>query len=76
MLTAYFRLMPIVKRSPAYCPRCGERVSPFAAGCAICGADLDPARWNDPPATTLGRLRDWVLPGPGRRRASDRPRGR
>ena len=22
------------------CPRCGEPVTPFAAGCAICGADL------------------------------------
>lgn len=26
------------------CPDCGERVSPFAAGCAICGADLDAHR--------------------------------
>ena len=26
------------------CPSCGERVSPFAAGCALCGADLDPRR--------------------------------
>lgn len=26
------------------CPNCGERVSPFAAGCAICGADLDAHR--------------------------------
>lgn len=26
------------------CPRCGERVSPFAAGCALCGADLESAR--------------------------------
>jgi hypothetical protein len=31
---------------PGYCPRCGERVSPFAAGCALCGADLDPKRWQ------------------------------
>lgn len=31
-------------RGPGYCPRCGERVSPFAAGCALCGADLDPRR--------------------------------
>ena len=23
------------------CPQCGEPVSPFAAGCAICGADLE-----------------------------------
>jgi hypothetical protein len=23
------------------CPQCGEPVTPFAAGCAICGADLE-----------------------------------
>ena len=28
------------------CPRCGERVTPFAAGCAICGADLDIRRFD------------------------------
>jgi hypothetical protein len=32
--------------NPGYCPQCGERVTPFAAGCAICGADLDPRRWQ------------------------------
>ena len=26
------------------CPQCGEPVSPFAAGCAICGADLEAHR--------------------------------
>lgn len=26
------------------CPVCGEHVTPFAAGCAYCGADLDPRR--------------------------------
>lgn len=26
------------------CPNCGEPVSAFAAGCAICGADLDAHR--------------------------------
>jgi hypothetical protein len=26
------------------CPNCREPVSPFAAGCAICGADLEAAR--------------------------------
>jgi hypothetical protein len=31
------------------CPRCRERVSPFAAGCAICGADLDIRRWDAAP---------------------------
>ena len=32
------------------CPNCGERVSPYAAGCAVCGADLDPARWDTGPS--------------------------
>src|SRR5215210_8261910 len=26
------------------CPQCGEPVTPFAAGCAICGADLEAYR--------------------------------
>jgi predicted amidophosphoribosyltransferase len=34
------------KRGPHICPQCGERVSAFAAGCAICGAELDPGRAN------------------------------
>jgi predicted amidophosphoribosyltransferase len=33
---------------PGYCPQCGERVTPYAAGCALCGADLDPRRWQKP----------------------------
>jgi hypothetical protein len=37
---------------PGYCPGCGERVTPFAAGCALCGADLDPRRWQGPPSVT------------------------
>jgi hypothetical protein len=31
-------------RGPNVCPQCGERVSAFAAGCAVCGAELDPQR--------------------------------
>jgi hypothetical protein len=34
---------------PNRCPACGEHVSPFAAGCAICGADLDPDRTRHVP---------------------------
>jgi len=30
------------------CPQCRERVSPFAAGCSICGADLDIRRFDRP----------------------------
>ena len=31
-------------RAISKCPKCGEPVSPFAAGCAICGTDLEGAR--------------------------------
>ncbi len=31
-------------RAVSKCPQCGARVSQFAAGCAICGADLVAAR--------------------------------
>ena len=36
----------ITDMHPGYCPNCGERVTPYAAGCALCGADLDPTRWQ------------------------------
>ncbi len=36
-------------RDRSRCPHCGERVSPYAAGCAVCGADLDLARWDTGP---------------------------
>jgi hypothetical protein len=31
-------------RAISKCPNCREPVSPFAAGCAICGTDLEAAR--------------------------------
>jgi hypothetical protein len=31
-------------RAISKCPNCGEPVSPFAAGCAICGTNLEQAR--------------------------------
>jgi hypothetical protein len=34
-------------------------VSPFAAGCAICGTDLDPSRWDTGPGT-LNRIGSWL----------------
>jgi hypothetical protein len=40
------------------CPQCGERVMPFAAGCSICGADLDTKRWDTGP-TLLNRIGSW-----------------
>jgi len=35
---------------PNICPTCGERVSAFAAGCAVCGAELDPSRGQGKPS--------------------------
>jgi predicted amidophosphoribosyltransferase len=35
-------------RGPHVCPNCGERVTAFAAGCALCGARLDPHRAQRP----------------------------
>jgi predicted amidophosphoribosyltransferase len=43
----------MTRNGPHICPRCGERVSAFAAGCSICGADLDPRRSQQP--ATLGQ---------------------
>jgi hypothetical protein len=40
----------VTTTGPHVCPRCGERVSAFAAGCALCGADLDPRRAQKPPS--------------------------
>ncbi len=49
----------------AKCPNCGEPVSQFAAGCAICGADLEearrkaaPRRLPGVPSVTVPRLSD------------------
>jgi hypothetical protein len=39
----------VPRSSPTRCPQCGEHVSPYAAGCAICGADLDPDRTRHVP---------------------------
>ena len=42
--------MMVMSRDRSRCPNCGERVQPFAAGCAICGADLDVKRWDTGPS--------------------------
>jgi predicted amidophosphoribosyltransferase len=39
----------MLHRHPNRCPECGEHVSPYAAGCALCGADLDPDRTRHVP---------------------------
>jgi hypothetical protein len=31
-------------RAITHCPKCGQAVTPFAAGCAVCGTDLEAAR--------------------------------
>ncbi len=40
------------------CPNCKEPVSPFAAGCAVCGADLDTKRWDSGPSGA-NRVSSW-----------------
>jgi hypothetical protein len=47
-----------VPRAISKCPNCREPVSPFAAGCAICGTDLQAAR------ARLSAKRGPRLPGP------------
>ena len=37
-------------RDRTRCPNCGERVLPLAAGCAVCGADLDTKRFDSGPS--------------------------
>jgi hypothetical protein len=50
------------------CPQCGEPVTPFAAGCAICGADLEAHRAQQAqrrhvavPTPTVRLPYDWWL---------------
>jgi hypothetical protein len=50
--------MTVVTRDRTRCPKCGDRVLPLAAGCAICGADLDTARFDRGPSP-LQRLGSW-----------------
>ena len=37
-------IMVSMPRAISRCPQCGEPVTPYAAGCAICGADIQGAR--------------------------------
>lgn len=53
----------MARRGARVCPECGEPVTPFAAGCALCGADLEawrrrresPGRLAQLPAARLRR---------------------
>jgi predicted amidophosphoribosyltransferase len=51
--------MPMFMRrtDPTRCHNCGQRVTPYAAGCWLCGAALDPLRRRRP-ASTLDRVRE------------------
>jgi hypothetical protein len=55
-------MMVSVPRAISKCPKCGEPVSPFAAGCAICGTNLEAARAE----LAATRARRPSLPGPVR----------
>jgi uncharacterized protein (DUF983 family) len=46
-------------RDRTRCPQCGERVMPLAAGCALCGADLDTARFDGGPSP-LQQIGSWL----------------
>jgi hypothetical protein len=56
----------MIPKDRSRCPRCGERVSPFAAGCAVCGADLDTTRFDRGPGlgNRLGSLWGAISFGP------------
>ena len=53
-------MMVSVPRAISKCPNCREPVSPFAAGCAICGTNLVAARAE----LAAKRARRPSLPGP------------
>lgn len=47
-------------QGPHICPNCRERVSAFAAGCALCGAALDPRRAQRPPSLARRLRSAWL----------------
>jgi hypothetical protein len=51
-------MMRAMPRDRTRCPSCGTRVQPFAAGCAICGADLDATRFDSGPSV-FQRIGSW-----------------
>ena len=75
-----FRCLDVLMspRGPHVCPECGERVSAFAAGCALCGADLDPQRGQAPPSAGARLRALWASArrAPVVRRVRTTPSGR
>lgn len=68
-----------MRRSAGRCPNCGEPVTPFAAGCSICGFDLEAhrrelaeRRASAPHVKAAARLPSWFQRAP---RGLDRFRG-
>ena len=57
--SASLRETDTTMRHPHICPRCGEPVSAFAAGCALCGADLDPRRARRPKSAAQRLRSSW-----------------
>jgi predicted amidophosphoribosyltransferase len=53
---------------PARCPNCGERVTPYAGACGLCGTALDPTRWQRPPELLDRALAYWRRKMAARRR--------
>ena len=60
-----------MRRPAGRCPHCGEPVSQFAAGCAICGFDLEAhrerlaeRRASAPTAVAAARLPGWLRRAP------------
>jgi predicted amidophosphoribosyltransferase len=53
---------------PARCPNCGERVTPYAASCWLCGAALDAAFWQRPPSPVERLAARWRRLRAARRR--------
>jgi DNA-directed RNA polymerase subunit RPC12/RpoP len=68
----------MLQRDLTHCPRCGERVTAFAAGCSYCGAELDISRFRKrraaggstsrpaAPSSPVDALRGWVRRAAGR----------
>lgn len=55
---------------PGRCPRCGTATTPFAAGCAVCGEDLEAAR-RPRRTRSFPAIRAPALPGRQRELAED-----